>query len=94
MCCLLLVKTSRWLAYPGDGKVDLAEFFTLAKHLKIGQAEKDDLRAAFKVFDKDKNGKICKVHDVTHAQRVKCSCFVRVFDCVCCMLGLQIHRTC
>ena len=72
-------KTSRWLAYPGDGKVDLAEFFTLAKHLKIGQAEKDDLRAAFKVFDKDKNGKICKVHDVTHAQRVTCSCLVRVF---------------
>ena len=42
--------------------MDLAEFFTLALHMKMGNAGKDDLSHAFQVFDKDKNGKICKVH--------------------------------
>merc|ERR1712093_812979 len=41
----------------GNGQIDFSEFLTMmARRMSEVQGEDDDLRAAFKVFDKDGNG--------------------------------------
>merc|ERR1711974_61200 len=41
----------------GNGQIDFSEFITMmARRMSEVQGEDDDLRAAFKVFDKDGNG--------------------------------------
>ena len=58
----------------GDGKVDLAEFFLLATHLQMGKADQEALKSAFKVFDKNKNNRICKVRATSITQTVQSDC--------------------
>lgn len=63
---LYILNTTTFYIYTGNGTIDFSEFLTMmARKMKETDSE-DELREAFKVFDKDGNGYIsaCELRHV------------------------------